>query len=269
MADEIQSEEEPSIEEILDSIRQIISEDEEEGVEVSADSESEKSKVSDSEGDEEPEQRVIEDGPEEVEYDEPSDEGSDEDFAQILESSDKDSSEVDEEEEPFELTDLVSEEPDKFEVDLVEDSSDEEGVVDESDNIVDDALSETVEEPISEPEPAEEPEVTDTVEVDLIDEIETKADDNAPYDIMSETEALLEEGTDVLTDQAKEAAYTAMAALVKKTAVDSTHAVTLEDIVREELKPLLRAWLDKHLATVIERLVREELERVSKRVLDE
>lgn len=38
--------------------------------------------------------------------------------------------------------------------------------------------------------------------------------------------------------------------------------VTLEDVVREELRPLLKAWLDQHLPPMVERIVREEIERV-------
>lgn len=37
---------------------------------------------------------------------------------------------------------------------------------------------------------------------------------------------------------------------------------TLEEIVREMMRPLLQAWLDEHLPTVVERLVREEIARV-------
>ena len=37
---------------------------------------------------------------------------------------------------------------------------------------------------------------------------------------------------------------------------------TLEDLVREELRPLLKAWLDANLPPLVERLVRSEIERV-------
>lgn len=37
---------------------------------------------------------------------------------------------------------------------------------------------------------------------------------------------------------------------------------TLEDIVRAELRPLLKEWLDSNLPSVVERLVRAEIERV-------
>jgi cell pole-organizing protein PopZ len=41
-------------------------------------------------------------------------------------------------------------------------------------------------------------------------------------------------------------------------------AVTLEQIVREELRPLLKAWLDANLPPLVERLVKAELERVAR-----
>ncbi len=40
---------------------------------------------------------------------------------------------------------------------------------------------------------------------------------------------------------------------------------TLEDLVREMLKPMLKAWLDANLPDMVERLVRAEIERVSRR----
>ncbi|HVZ07605.1 DUF2497 domain-containing protein [Rhodopila sp.] len=37
---------------------------------------------------------------------------------------------------------------------------------------------------------------------------------------------------------------------------------TLEDLVRAEMRPLLKEWLDSHLPDLVERLVRAEIERV-------
>jgi len=37
---------------------------------------------------------------------------------------------------------------------------------------------------------------------------------------------------------------------------------SIEDVVREELRPLLKSWLDQHLPPLVERLVRTEIERV-------
>jgi uncharacterized protein len=43
-----------------------------------------------------------------------------------------------------------------------------------------------------------------------------------------------------------------------------TGSRTLEEIVRDALRPLLRAWLDDHLPGIVERLVRDEIERVAR-----
>jgi cell pole-organizing protein PopZ len=37
---------------------------------------------------------------------------------------------------------------------------------------------------------------------------------------------------------------------------------TIEDLVRQEMRPLLKGWLDAHLPPLVERLVRAEIERV-------
>jgi len=42
---------------------------------------------------------------------------------------------------------------------------------------------------------------------------------------------------------------------------------TIEDVVREELRPMLKDWLDHHLPPLVERLVRAEIERVVGRAL--
>lgn len=42
------------------------------------------------------------------------------------------------------------------------------------------------------------------------------------------------------------------------------NARTLEDLVREMLRPLLKSWLDENLPSMVERLVRAEIERVSR-----
>lgn len=39
-------------------------------------------------------------------------------------------------------------------------------------------------------------------------------------------------------------------------------ATSLEEIVREEVRPMLKGWLDAHLPAIVERLVRTEIERV-------
>jgi cell pole-organizing protein PopZ len=44
-------------------------------------------------------------------------------------------------------------------------------------------------------------------------------------------------------------------------------AITLEEIVRELLKPMLREWLDDNLPPLVERLVQEEIKRLAREAL--
>ncbi len=39
---------------------------------------------------------------------------------------------------------------------------------------------------------------------------------------------------------------------------------SLEDVVAEMLRPMLREWMDSHLPNIVERLVRTEIERVAR-----
>jgi cell pole-organizing protein PopZ len=63
------------------------------------------------------------------------------------------------------------------------------------------------------------------------------------------------------------AAASSVGSLVRTLMVERSTQVhsggpTLEDIVRAELRPLLKDWLDAHLPPLVERLVRVEIERV-------
>ncbi len=42
------------------------------------------------------------------------------------------------------------------------------------------------------------------------------------------------------------------------------NARTLEDLVREMLRPMLKSWLDDNLPSMVERIVKAEIERVSR-----
>lgn len=44
----------------------------------------------------------------------------------------------------------------------------------------------------------------------------------------------------------------------------SNNARTLEDLVKEMLRPMLKAWIDDNLPNLVERIVRAEIERVSR-----
>lgn len=52
----------------------------------------------------------------------------------------------------------------------------------------------------------------------------------------------------------------------RRTPVHRAPGPTIEDVVREEMRPLLKAWLDQHLPPMVERLVRAEIERVMGRL---
>lgn len=63
------------------------------------------------------------------------------------------------------------------------------------------------------------------------------------------------------------AAAHSVGSLVRTLAAERSAAVTrggltIEDLVREEVRPVLKEWLDAHLPPLVERMVRAELERV-------
>nr|WP_242390393.1 DUF2497 domain-containing protein [Polymorphum gilvum] len=49
------------------------------------------------------------------------------------------------------------------------------------------------------------------------------------------------------------------------TTVLNANARTLEDLVKDMLRPMLKAWLDQNLPGMVERLVRQEIERVTRK----
>jgi len=53
-------------------------------------------------------------------------------------------------------------------------------------------------------------------------------------------------------------AFNALTETVKK------HEPTLEDLVHETLRPMLKSWLDENLPSVVERMVQAEIERVTR-----
>lgn len=43
------------------------------------------------------------------------------------------------------------------------------------------------------------------------------------------------------------------------------HEPTLEEVVRDTLRPMLKPWLDENLPSLVERMVEAEIERVARR----
>lgn len=66
----------------------------------------------------------------------------------------------------------------------------------------------------------------------------------------------------LLSEQATMAASSAFSSLAHTVLMQN--ARTLDDLVREMLRPMLKSWLDDNLPTIVERLVRAEIERVSR-----
>ncbi len=81
------------------------------------------------------------------------------------------------------------------------------------------------------------------------------SDDSPPPRIEERSNQLLSN----MTSAAVDSAFNTLAQTVLV-----QNARTLEDLVREMLRPMLKAWLDDNLPGMVERLVRAEIERVSR-----
>ena len=76
--------------------------------------------------------------------------------------------------------------------------------------------------------------------------------------------------SELLAPESEAAAVSAVGSLLRTLSAERATQVhrggpTIEDLVREEIRPLLKAWLDNHLPPLVERLVRSEIERVTGR----
>ncbi len=132
----------------------------------------------------------------------------------------------------------------------------------------------------------EEPELDVDFEIALAEINETLASDiaeTAPEPVIEEPEDMPapetvsfdEDFDDILSEQVKSAALSSMAKLasgmpVSKPKPTPRHyeGVTLEDIVRDLLNPMLRDWMDDNLPPLVERLVQKELEKLARKALD-
>lgn len=80
----------------------------------------------------------------------------------------------------------------------------------------------------------------------------------------------------LLSDSTADAATAAMAKLLAGNVSVERHEeparvgkVTLEDIARELMRPLVKNWLDQNLPKVIEKIVAREVEKLARRALDQ
>jgi cell pole-organizing protein PopZ len=71
---------------------------------------------------------------------------------------------------------------------------------------------------------------------------------------------------ELISPERADAIQTALGRLSSQTRVrGAADPATLEGLVTEMLRPMLKAWLDDNLPRIVERAVREEIERISKR----
>ena len=82
----------------------------------------------------------------------------------------------------------------------------------------------------------------------------------------------VEHGEPLVAPEAAAAAASSVGALLRSVVAGREQVAvhrggpTIEDLVREEIRPLLKQWLDVNLPPLVERLVRAEMERVVGRV---
>ncbi|MAU41868.1 MAG: hypothetical protein CMF31_09635 [Kordiimonas sp.] len=199
---------EPTMEEILASIRKIISEDDEEGEKRTA----------------EPEESSAEDAvPEPV----------------VDTTSETESTEA-ENDDVLELTDDMTEELDEFEENVSAMAPEAE-----------DTQIEEEEVPPSEPE---EPEPLPDV----------KPADHTDFNSIDDVDPA--EGNDVLMSDAQASAAMAQFGFLSDVLTKGYEGSenTLEALVRELLKPMLKSWLDENLPPIVERMVAKEIARLAR-----
>jgi uncharacterized protein len=216
---EAKAEHEPTMEEILASIRKIISEDDDE--------KSAPSEASDDEFESELEDDVVEEEPSVLEVAEPEEEqGLEDDFNSIVDEDDDDGI--------LELTERVSDDPEAPD-DLL---------------IMEDEPIAAKRPPVPEPEPVEFDE--------LANEPEAASE---PEAVVSNT---VTQQDDLVSDQVVEIASSRFSALLASMVVAEKPGVglTLEGLVREMIRPMLKEWLDANLQNIVDEKVEAEITRI-------
>lgn len=142
------------------------------------------------------------------------------------------------------------------------------------------------EEAAAEPEDAEPEEPTEEDEelsiddvldeVDVPDELELRDEEPSAEEILEPAAAApTAEEAGLIADQTAVAAGGIFGSLVA--AVDRAHGGstlgdgnrTIEDLVKEVMRPMVKEWLDENLPDLTERLVRREIERLARRAEDD
>jgi hypothetical protein len=112
----------------------------------------------------------------------------------------------------------------------------------------------------------DEPEAAPSADVEFVD-IDANAssagfDDTPAIDTRGPADA---ETKGLLSDETDHSVAAAFGKLASTLLARDGTTRTLEELVQEMLRPMLKAWLDQNLPAVVEELVRQEIERVSRR----
>lgn len=88
-----------------------------------------------------------------------------------------------------------------------------------------------------------------------------------------ESDIMADDEDSLLTENARSAALASIAKLaantpVYKSAAGGEAGVSLEEIVREMLHPLLKEWVNENLPPLVERVVQKELEKLARQAFD-
>ena len=144
------------------------------------------------------------------------------------------------------------------------------------DDVLELSEEEVLEEPEPEPEieaePEEEVAEDDEMEIELrdrLDEIRSASAEPKEEPSMSSQKTV---PSDILSTATQTAALDSLTKLTKRMPIERSRSydgVTLEDIVRELLHPMLREWMDENLPPMVERTVQKELEKLARRALDD
>lgn len=120
----------------------------------------------------------------------------------------------------------------------------------------------------------QEAEPASTSETGLIETHASAAPDETQTE-MRQSEALMSSAPgqpeSLVAPEAAAAAASSVGTLMRTLVAERNAVVhrggpSIEDLVREEIRPLLKEWLDNHLPGMVERLVRAEIERVVGRI---
>ncbi len=247
---------EPSMEEILSSIRRIIADEETEEGEVSAD----KGETIEAARDD----AVSLDSLEILDDDE--DDDDDDDSSDVLELT----SAVDQTQDDDEIVaEPLASAPIELVDDVVEEEEDEEDIeladIDELPsvaNLPDDDLDD---EPIVAFESKPSPQDDGFDSASLVDTTISEEDELAVSTKKVETEALLSTGTASTTT----GAFAKLSKAFRPTPVEESVADgagrTVEQFIEDMARPMLKEWLDENMPAIVERLVQKEIQKIARR----